>query len=156
MAEKKRGIKPILSQFEDFPEYHQDHIPVIWTLKEWHDVYVEEEDLTGYKAALRLVGSWKEWQRMMKGAASLARIVDEWNEEIKIKIKSRAFENVVSLTVRKDSVGLSAAKWINEEGWDKRRAGRPTKAQVNAEKKKLAKEAQTTKDEAERVMEALQ
>ena len=57
---KKAGRKPILAQFEDYPEYHQDHIPVIWTLKEWHDVYVEEEDLTGYRAAMKLVGNWTE------------------------------------------------------------------------------------------------
>lgn len=157
MAEQRKGgPKPILSQFEEFPDFHRDHIEVIYSLSEWHKVYVEEEDITGYSAAMKLLGDWEEWQRMMNGSAKLAREVDKWNEEIKTRIKSRAFKNIVALTRRDDGVGLSAARWINEEGWYRKKAGRPSKAQVDAEKKRLAKEAQTTKEEADRVMEALQ
>lgn len=155
MKEKKRGRKPCLSQFKEFPEYHQEGIKVKWSIHDWHDRYVELEDLTGYKPALELVGSWKEWERMVNMSSQLSSLIDEWNEEIKIKIKSRAIEKVTSLIDREDSVGLSAAKWISEEGWDKRKAGRPTKAQIESEKKKLAKEANETSEEFGRIMEAL-
>lgn len=157
MAKQERpGMLPVLALFKQFPEFHQpDKYEVIYDLDEWHKVYVELEDLTGYKAAIKLVGDWEEWQRLFRISSKLRVYLDQWNEEIKIKIKSRAINNVLSLSERQDSVGLSAAKWISEEGWDKRRAGRPTKDSVRAERKRLAQEANTTTEELERVMSTL-
>ena len=156
MAVRNSGQQPVLAKFKEFPDHHREDVEIVYSLDEWHDVYVNLEDLTGYEAAIELVGTWKEWQRMIRLAGRLQTYIDEWNEEIKIRIKSRAIKNVTALIDREDSVGLSAAKWVSEEGWDKRKAGRPSKTSIKNEQKAMAQKANETEEDLKRVMDALQ
>lgn len=119
----------------------------IYTLKDYHFeyegrylpsaklLYLEMNDPTEYEFAERYFLNWNHWQRIAANNV-IKRYVDEWRAELEIKLRSRA----VRLTVaHAESGNHAAAKWLAEKGWDKRDAGRPTKAEVARERAVMAK-----------------
>lgn len=97
-------------------------------------LYLAEEDPTEYTFATKYLLGWKHWLRLCDNKVLRAHI-DEWREELEIKLRSRAVQEMI-----KNSRGgkLVASKWLAEKGWANRRAGRPSKSEVEAEKKILA------------------
>lgn len=124
-----------------------------YDLDQFHDVFVELEDPTEYKAALALVGSWKEWNRLKRDWKGFNVHINEWKEEIAVKLRSRATEKITAL-INKGS--FQASKWIAEQGYEKRSgAGRPSKAERDRAAKEIAEAAAETKEEKARVLKLL-
>ena len=97
--------------------------------------YLEMSDPTEYDFATKYFLNWKHWQRICANKAIRIHI-DEWREELEMKLRSRA----VKLTIAQAEGGsYQAAKWLADKGWTKREAGRPSKAEVEGERKFLAK-----------------
>ena len=145
------GRNPTSSLFFELNDGTDKYTP-IYSLEEFHNVFLELADLTEYKAAKKLVGEWTEWTRLKNGSPTFKRLVNEWKEELKVKLESEAYERILSLVNSdKEATALSAAKWFAENGWEKSSKGRPTKAQIEAEKKRMAQEANVTSDELDRV-----
>lgn len=126
-------------------------------LQEFHDVFIQEEDMTEYRPAMRLLGSWEDWKRIKNNWPGFNDHLNAWKEELEIKLQSEALSKILSLrNSESDAQALTASKFIAEAGWNKRAgAGRPS----NAEKKRLEKEvtsaAQITKEEKERVLKVI-
>jgi hypothetical protein len=86
-----------------------------------------------YEAAMRLLGSWKHWQTLLN-SPFFAKEVEKWREEREIKDAAMA----KSVLVEQANEGnVAAAKTLLDMS-TKRKAGRPTKAEVQAEKRKQA------------------
>jgi len=101
--------------------------PPKWTLDEFRNLYLSENDPTEYKFAIKILGSWDHWQKMTE-SPSLSLYINKWREELEIKIKSDAIRDIVEFS--KADKGFQAAKWLADGEWNKRKAGRPTKAEV--------------------------
>ena len=50
---------------------------------------------------------------------------------MELKLRSKAIKSILKKTNAEQ--GINAAKWIAEKGWDKRKAGRPTKEDIQKE-----------------------
>lgn len=113
-----------------------------------HDLYIEQTDITEYKFAMTAFGSWKHFQHL----ASLKwfRIyLAEWREELEVKMRSMAIVNIME-AASEGSRGTSAAKWIADRGWEKKR-GRPSKEEVARELRVSARIKDDVTDDAKRL-----
>ena len=111
----------------------------IYTLKEFdHEyngklypslkkLYLKEEDPTEYAFAEKYLLGWQHWKRLCDNKV-IAKHIEEWREELELKIRSQAIRDMQSLCAS-ESGNFSAAKFLADRGWEKRSAGRPSKAE---------------------------
>lgn len=118
-------------------------------LDDWRKTFVETEDLTEYKGAMALVGDWKEWLRFKREWSSFQNIVDEWKEEIEVRLRSRA----VAQLIKASESSVDAAKWVAEGKFNRRKPGTPTKAEKEREIKIQTKMTDAVEDEIARVLD---
>lgn len=93
-------------------------------------LYIEFEDVTEYEFANTYLLGWQHWKRICENK-QLRKNIDEWREELEFKMRSRG---VKALKLSAESGNYQAAKFFIDKGWDKRTAGRPTKAEIEREK----------------------
>lgn len=127
-----------------FLEINYDPDVAIYTLKDWdHEyegktfyslkrLYLNHEDVIEYDFATKYFLNWKHWLRIANNKLFKSQI-EEWREELELKIRSNAVQYVMDLTAEDKS--FQAAKWLADKGWDKRKAGRPSKEEVERERK---------------------
>lgn len=92
-------------------------------------LYIEMADLSEYDFANKYFDGWKHWE-MLSAAGWLKPYIEEWRQELEVKIKARAIANVIAISNSDGKDKLSASKYIAERGWEKkttRRVGRPEK-----------------------------
>lgn len=124
-----------------------------YDISNFHKTFVAIGDMTEYKAALKLVGSWQEWERLKRDWATFRSYIQEWKDELEVKLRSDAVEKIIELSSGEDSKALQAAKFLSESGWNKRAgAGRPSKAEKKRAAREIAKLASETKDEEARIL----
>jgi len=129
----------------------------IYDLDEFHKRFVEIEDVTEYQAAIALVGSWAEWERIKQNYQEFVGFIADWVLEVELKIKSKCIKKIVGLANSKEKEAFQAAKFLATQEYKRRPgAGRPSKAEVEREVKQIAKAAADTKDEKERMLRVLQ
>lgn len=115
---------------KDFDHEHNDETYV--SLKR---LYLECEDPTEYQFAQAHLMGWKHWQRMCENKI-LRKHIDEWRDELEVKLRSQAVLDVIS---QARAGTFQAAKWVADRGWAQRGAGRPSNADVEHEKKMQAR-----------------
>jgi hypothetical protein len=126
-------------------------------LDEFHDVFVACEDLTEYDAAIKLLGSWPEWVQFKNNWSRFPLLIEEWKDEILIKLKSQAMKKIQALAASDDKQALQAAKFIVQEEHKKLAGqGRPTKAAKDRAAKEIAKGAAETKEEEKRILRVME
>jgi len=118
-------------------------IEPIWTLKD-EDVsehklpslrrlYLEISDPTEYAFAMEAFGSWKHWLKI-KNSKALQPWMDDWAFELEVKMRSEAL-----LTITEEAKGgrssFNAAKYLANGDWKPSKRGRPTKEEIEGEKK---------------------
>lgn len=120
-----------------FLEIDYDEDTAIYTLKEDHHfykdkfypslkvLYLEMADPTEYNFVNEYLLGWKQWIRMCNNKVLKVHI-DEWREELDLKLAARAHQEMM-LLVESENGNYSAAKWLADRGWNKRGAGRPSK-----------------------------
>lgn len=103
---------------------------VLFTLKEWKEVYLEYRDPTGYKAAIQLIGSWKHWQTMLRNPR-FREVIEEWNQELDILLEA---ESIQHLRTQASNGNTTAAKFLAKKEYKedssnvlKNNRGRPKK-----------------------------
>lgn len=97
-------------------------------------LYLEMEDVHEYNFSNKYLLNWKQWKKLL-GNQQVKKHVDEWREELEVKIRSQAFHDIF----HQSESSFQAAKWISDKGYEKRSAGRPTKKekerQLNIDKR---------------------
>lgn len=91
-----------------------DNKHYLWSL---HKLFMKFEDLTEYKFAKNVIGSWKLWLRF-KENKELVKHIESWKEELKTKIESESIDQLRDASLE-GSKGVTAAKWLAERGYDK-------------------------------------
>lgn len=89
-------------------------------------LFLQEEDPTEWEFAEKHLLGWQHWKRLCENKV-IAKHIDEWREELELKIRSQAVKDMMSLCANEGG-NYSAAKFLADRGWEKRAAGRPTKA----------------------------
>ena len=100
-------------------------------------LYVELGDPTGYKFAMSIFESWDHFQ-YISGLAWFRRHLTLWEDELAVKMRSEAIKSLSDTAKNDGNKGITAAKYIAEKGWEKKR-GRPSKADVERERKQQAR-----------------
>ncbi len=95
-------------------------------------LYLDMEDPGEYEFATTYLLGWNHWMRLCANK-EVNKHVEEWRTELEIKLRSKAIKNILAKTQVEQ--GINAAKWIAEKGWDKRKAGRPSKEEIERETK---------------------
>lgn len=90
-------------------------------------LYIKEEDPTEYVFADKHLLGWQHWKRLCENKV-IASHIEEWREELELKIRSQAVRDMMNLCAS-ESGNFSAAKFLADRGWEKRAAGRPSKAE---------------------------
>lgn len=94
-------------------------------------LYLEAADPTEYVFATTHLMGWKHWQRICENKL-LRKHIDEWREELEVKLRSEAVRQAIAHAA---SGTFQAAKWVADRGWATRGAGRPSKADLDREKR---------------------
>jgi len=94
-------------------------------------MYLEAEDPTEYDFATKHLLGWSHWQRLCENK-TVRKHIDEWREELELKLRSRAVQQMI----KNAAMGkVQAQQWVANKGWSGRIAGRPSKAEIDSEKK---------------------
>lgn len=121
------GKRVILQLFKEFARPDVKYTPV-YTLREWHDVFIDCRDPSEYEPAMQLLGDWEHWQEV-RNHALIKPHVDKWQDELAVKLKSEAIKQIKEHA--KQPGGTAAAKWLAEKGYasegTKKPVGRPKK-----------------------------
>jgi hypothetical protein len=115
-------------------------------------LYLQEEDPTEYQFASKHLLGWKHWQRMCENKI-IRKHIDEWREELEVKLRSQAVLDVIS---QARAGTFQAAKWVADRGWTQRGAGRPTNADIEHEKKIQARISNEYGDDVVRMFQQKQ
>lgn len=110
-------------------EYNDKVLPSIKRL------YLEMEDVTEYEFANKYFLGWSHWQRICNNKV-LRKYIDDWRVELELKLRARAAKLMID---QASSGSYQAVKWLADRGWDVKKAGRPTREDVESEKKAMAK-----------------
>ena len=90
-------------------------------------LYLKEEDPTEYVFAEKHLLGWQHWKRLCENKV-IRKHVDEWREELDLKIRSQAIRDMMGLCASENG-NFSAGKFLADRGWEKRGAGRPSKGE---------------------------
>ena len=110
-------------------------------------LYLEIGDPTEYAFANTCFTGWTQWQRIVANK-QMTKAVEGWRFELEVKIRSEGVRSAKS-QARKGS--WQATKWLSERGWDARGAGRPSKEDVEHERKVQASISNEFEDDATRL-----
>lgn len=93
-------------------------------------LYLEMADPTEYNFACEYLYGWEHWQRL-KANKQLEREIEQWQEELEVKIRARGVHAMLEMT---KGSNFNAAKWVADGCWNQKR-GRPSKAEKENERK---------------------
>ena len=118
--------------------------------KSMRKLYLSFEDPTEYKFAIEILGSWDHWKKLSNSSWFLEH-VDNWRSELEVKLRSKGIITMTGLAVTDKN--KDAAKWLATGGWNTStiKRGRPTKEEVEGERKTLARIKSSVMDDAERL-----
>lgn len=94
-------------------------------------LYLTIADPTEYEFATTYLLGWKHWLRLCENKAVRSHI-DEWRIELEVKLRSQGVKAAMSSAM---AGNYAAAKWMADRGWDTRGKGRPSKDEIEHEKK---------------------
>lgn len=104
----KMGRNATIALFHETADGRSD-IKSIWSVHEWKEVFLHVADPTEYEAAMWLIGDWKHW-KLICASWALKPYMDQWREELKVKLRSMAIANIKKQAAQKG--GTTAAKWL--------------------------------------------
>lgn len=135
-----------LMTLRDVPYTMQDGT-VLPSLRE---IYMQFSDPTEYSVAMHVLGDWNHWQRLTRNK-NIMEYIQLWRDELEVKLRSEAIRGVVEVANGTSQSKLGAAKYIAEGGWKEKKAGRPTKGQINKQAKIEARIKNEVDEDLERL-----
>lgn len=149
--ESKREADPTLVPIftlKDF-DYTVDGV----TYLSLRQIYFSYEHIPNfeYNFAMDVFGSWDIWQKITK--CSIRSVFQEWRDELEIKIKAEAIRRMMAASRSDDAKGVQAAKYLADKGYVEggTRRGRPTKEEVERERKLQAEVKDSLAADMERI-----
>lgn len=101
-----------------------------------------------YDFAIDVFGSWDHFKKLEKSV--LRECLKEWRTELEIRNTTRAMKNIIAIARQDSATGLAASKFITERGYSSKR-GRPSKEEVDRERKIASGVEEDIRDDMERL-----
>lgn len=95
--------------------------------------YLEIADPTEYQFAKQCTLGWDHWKRLCENKMIGAEVA-KWREELEISLRSEGIQAIVDATAQEGG-NFQAAKWLADRGWQKNGPGRPSKSEIEREKR---------------------
>ena len=92
-------------------------------------IYLSYNDPTEWDFVQDVLGNWRHWERLCNNKI-IRSYIDQWRLELEIKLRSQGVRNLYEASGKK----ADAAKWFAEGAWKGKR-GRPSKDEVEREKR---------------------
>lgn len=118
--------------------------------------YLEIADPTEYKFAMKMFRSWDHWKTLCNSTFFKPHL-KRMREELRSKLASDRYFEILETaqSAKGTATGVSASKWISENFGEpeekKSKRGRPSKQDIDNEKRRLAQEAEDFSEDAERL-----
>ena len=103
-----------------------------------------------YEFAMDVFGSWQHWN-VLCTTSSLRDMIQEWRDELAVKLKSEAIRNMIVASKEASAVGVNAAKYLADEGYMPKKVGRVTKEEKLREIKREAGIRDTLAEDMDRL-----
>lgn len=100
-------------------------------------LYLDMGDPKEYLFANEYLYDWPHWQRLCSNAV-IGRHIEQWRTELDLSLEAEGVATLVDLATNEKS--YQAAKYLADKGWKVKGRGRPSKADIENELKKAAKE----------------
>lgn len=115
------------------------------------DAFVELNDPTGYKFAMKYLGDYEHWKTLMK-AKWFQEAYDVWMNELKMKIRSESLDVITKIRDEgQPAQALVAGKYLASFEWEKSGRGRPSREELTGELKRQAKILSAEEEDAQRI-----
>lgn len=114
-------------------------------------LYMEYKHVPGleYEFAMDVFGSWEHWNKL-SNSSGLKAVFAQWREELDVKVRSEALKEMVKSSKGGTASALQAAKYLAEKGYQSKR-GRPSKAEIEGERRIEAGINSELEDDLERI-----
>lgn len=115
-------------------------------------LYMETNDPTEYIFATQYLGGWEHWERLCE-CSWFQPYVTRWRKELDLRFRAHALQNIRAIADSDAKDKLTANKILLSyapKGEAKGR-GRPSKAEVQQEAKRMAQEQRNLKEDFERI-----
>lgn len=118
-------------------------------------LYLSYRDPTEYTFAMEVFGSWQHWEHLVS-LSWFAPHAEEWRGELATLLRSeaaRAALGVLSDPEAPAANKMQAARYITDRGWEEKQTkGRPKKADIKKEARRLAETSSHFEDDFKRIM----
>lgn len=94
-------------------------------------LYLEEEDPTEYLFATKYLLGMKHWLRICDNK-QFTPYIDEWRFELELKLRAKGIKGLIKSASKGSQTSM---KWLADRGWSERAAGRPSKDEMERERK---------------------
>ncbi len=112
--------------------------------------FVELGDPTGYQWAMRYLGDWTHWQKLMQ-CKWFVEAYNGWVQELETKARSEAIIRLQEIAASESPQAISAAKYLASLEYKKSGRGRPSKEEVAGELKKAIEASEMEREDYERI-----
>ena len=161
--EHKKHLKDKMNRLRTqslFREFYISEQDPLWTLQDedaqgklpsLKKLYLEIGDPTEYEFAMQAFGSWKQWVKI-KNAKVIQPFVEDWPIELEVKLRSDGIKGVIA-EAKSGKSKFNAAKYLANANWKgtASKRGRPTKEEVERERKIAAKLDSEFSEDAQRI-----
>lgn len=116
-------------------------------------IYMGYDHIPGfeYEFAMDVFNSWDHWNKLANETIPVIRNeFRAWREELEIKLKAAAIKSLILTSKEPDAKGFNAAKYLADKGYAPQR-GRPSKEEVEREKKVQAGVSKELEDDMARL-----
>lgn len=104
-----------------------------WSLKRLYLEKAHTPIVGEYEFVMDVIGSWDHWATLCN-SYNLGRHIKLWRQELEVKMRSSMLKAMAVTATSEGSKGTAAAKYLADKGWEKH-AGRPSKEDVERERK---------------------
>jgi len=149
-----------------FWEMRDESMAPIWCMKDYDlvkekttypslkKIYMAYDHVPGfeYDFAMDHFGSWDHWLKLCSCRTDRIKdMIQEWRNELDIKLKAVGLKAIIASSVDNDAKGLQASKYLVEQGYAVKKAGRPSIEDIERELKTDAKAAKERQEDLERI-----
>lgn len=93
-------------------------------------LYLEISDPTEYRVATSLFGGWEHWLALTERSPWFKSILASLRSELEIKLRSEALLQLIEDSKSSSRSSKGSAKYIADGDYKEKKAGRPTKADI--------------------------
>lgn len=103
-----------------------------------------------YEFARDVFNSWDHWIKLTNSLQAIKDEIQSWRDELDIRLKAQALKAMIYASRDNDAKGVQASRYLAEKGYEVKR-GRPSKEEIEREKKIQAGASKELQDDMERI-----